>query len=259
MLEVKTHKELNPKLWDKAVEKRRNGATHYYLKEEVKAKLRTIAQAFIGYLEIPNDAVKDIRLLGSSANFNYTKHSDIDLHIVVDYNKVHKDCPVVQGYLFAQKSLFNKEHDITIYGIPVELYAESHKDNTVSNGIYSLKENKWIKKPSPLTDVKVDDTAVKSKYGELERAINDTTSQEEAEELLEKIKRMRKAGLAENGEFSVENVVFKKLRDNDLIGKLKSQIKAAFDNKLSLKEGKTEYEALVRYIVQDTLVDYLTR
>lgn len=259
MLEVKTHNELNPKLWDKAVEKRTGGATHYYLKEEVKAKLKTIAQAFIGYLEIPNDAVKDIRLLGSSASFNYTKHSDIDLHIVVDFNKVHKDCPVVKGYLLAQKSLFNKEHDITINGLPVELYAESHKDNTISNGIYSIKEDKWIKKPKPLTGITVDDTAVKSKYGELERAITDTTSQEEAEELLNKIKRMRKAGLAENGEFSVENIVFKKLRDNNLIGKLKEQIKSAFDNKLSLKEDRADYNALVRFIVQDTLVDYLTR
>lgn len=245
-MDIKLNKTLNPKLWDKDI-----------LKEEVLAKLRTIAQAFIGFLEIPNDAVKDIRLLGSSANYNYTKHSDIDLHIVVDYEKVHKTCPVVAGYLYAQKSLFNKEHDITIYGIPVELYAESHKDKTASNGIYSLKENKWISKPSK-PKLNVDDLAVKSKYEELERAINDTNSQEEAQQILDKIYQLRKAGLDEVGEFSVENIVFKKLRDNNLIQKLKGQIKTSFDKKLSLKES-IEDESYIISLAQKIFAEYLTR
>ena len=245
-MDIKLNKTLNPKLWDKDI-----------LKEEVLAKLRTIAQAFIGFLEIPNDAVKDIRLLGSSANYNYTKHSDIDLHIVVDYEKVHKTCPVVAGYLYAQKSLFNKEHDITIYGIPVELYAESHKDKTASNGIYSIKENKWLSKPSkPKLDV--DDLAIKSKYEELERAINDTNSQEEAQQILDKIYQLRKAGLDEVGEFSVENIVFKKLRDNELIQKLKEQIKTSFDKKLSLKES-IEDESYIISLAQEIFAEYLTR
>lgn len=245
-MDIKLNKTLNPKLWDKDI-----------LKEEVLAKLRTIAQAFIGFLEIPNDAVKDIRLLGSSANYNYTKHSDIDLHIVVDYEKVHKTCPVVAGYLYAQKSLFNKEHDITIYGIPVELYAESHKDKTASNGIYSIKENKWISKPSK-PKLNVDDLAVKSKYEELERAINDTNSQEEAQQILDKIYQLRKAGLDEVGEFSVENIVFKKLRDNELIQKLKGQIKTSFDKKLSLKES-IEDESYIISLAQKIFAEYLTR
>jgi predicted nucleotidyltransferase len=259
MEEVKTHDKLNPKLWNCLQEKGHNGKTTYILKDEVKAKLKTIAQAFIGYLEIPNDAVKDIRLLGSSANFNYTEHSDLDLHIIIDFDKVHKDCPVVAGYLWAQKSLFNKEHDITIYGIPVEVYAESHVENAVSNGVYSIKEDKWLKEPKPLTNISVDDIAVRAKYTELERAIKETTSQEEAEELLDKIKRMRKAGLEKGGEFSVENIVFKKLRDNELIGVLKDRINTAFDKKLSLKESRDDYSALVCYIVQDTLVDYFNK
>ena len=247
-MEIKINKILNPKLWDKDI-----------LKEEVLAKLKTIAQAFIGFLEIPNDAVKDIRLLGSSANYNYTKHSDIDLHLVVDFDKVHKNCPVVEGYLHAQKSLFNKEHDITIYGIPVELYAESTKDHTQSNGIYSIRENKWLSKPSK-PKIDVEDLAIKAKYDELAKAIEDTNSQEEAEELLERVYRLRKAGLDEAGEFSVENIVFKKLRDNNFIQKLKDQIKTSFDKKLSLKEdfSKESHKALVKYIAYTTAADYLT-
>jgi len=258
-LEVKINKRLNPKLWDRFQEKRVNGNISYHLKDEVLKKLREIAKAFIEYLEIPKDAVKDIRLLGSSANYNYTKYSDIDLHLVVDLNMIHKSCPVVEGYLRAQKTLFNKEHDITIYGIPVELYAEATTDHTASNGIFSVMENKWIHEPSE-PKVSINDLAVRAKYEELEKAIEMTGSQDEAKELLEKIYILRKAGLEKGGEFSVENIVFKKLRDHNLIQKLREQVKHAFDKELSLDEKKEEkHKALVKYIMTNTIADYLTK
>lgn len=247
-MDIKINKTLNPKLWDKDI-----------LKEEVLTKLRTIAHAFIDFLEIPKDAVKDIRLLGSSANYNYTKYSDIDLHIVVDYEKVHHTCPLVANYLYAQKSLFNKEHDITIYGIPVELYAESHTEKTVSNGIFSIKENKWISHPTE-PKVNINDFAVKSKYDELKKAVEMTGSQDEAKDLLEKIYTLRKAGLEKGGEFSVENIVFKKLRDHNIIQKLREQVKHAFDKELSLDEKKEDkYKSLIKYVMTNTLAEYLTK
>ena len=48
---------------------------------------------------------------------------------------------------------------------------------------------------------------------------------------------MRKAGLAEEGEFSVENLVFKKLRNEGVIGKLMDIRKEDVDKELSLGEG----------------------
>ena len=224
----------------------------YHLKEEVADKLNEIAHAFIEQLEIPSDAVRDILLLGSSASYNYTSYSDIALHISVDYDKVHKDCPVVQGYLFAQKSLFNKEHDITIYGIPVEVYAESTKDKTQSNGIYSLRNKRWIEEPKKIKPDEENDTAVKAKYNELQKAILDTNAQDEAQSILDKVYKMRKAGLERGGEFSVENIVFKKLRNNNLLQKLKDQIKISFDKELSLKES------LSSYMVMNAVLGYLT-
>jgi len=255
-LEVKINKRLNPKLWERWQEKRIGGSISYTLKDEVLNKLREIGKAFIEFLDIPKDAVKDIRLLGSSANYNYTKYSDIDLHLVVDFNKVHKDCPIVAGYLLAQKAVFNKDHDITIYGIPVELYAESTEDNTASNGIYSVKEGRWIKEPSE-PKVNINDLAVRAKYEELEKAIEMVGSQDDAKELLDKIYILRKAGLEKGGEFSVENIVFKKLRDNGKLQVLKQQVKHAFDKELSLTESASS--TLIRFIVQDTLIDYLTK
>lgn len=252
---MQLRKELNPKLWNCQKEKRTFGHVQYYLKPEVSEKLIQIAHEFIKFLEIPKSAIVDYRIVGSSANYNYTKYSDIDLHIVVNYDKVHKDCPVVKGYLYAQKSLFNKEHDITIYGIPVEVYAESDKDHTESNGVWSLKYNGWVQTPTELK-VDIDDIAVKTKYEELKEAINDNNSQEEAQKILDKIYKMRQSGLEEGGEFSVENIVFKKLRDDKLIEKLKKQIKVSYDKKLSLKEN---YNGLVKNIVIQCIAEYLTR
>ena len=66
-----------------------------------------------------------------------------------------------------------------------------------------------------------------------------------AEKLLDKIKRMRKAGLAEGGEFSVENLVFKKLRDNGVIEKLMKIKNDEIDKKLSLGEAIEILESLL--------------
>jgi len=230
---MKTFKnELNPKLY--------NGEE---LKPEVLKKLKEIAEAFIDFLEIPKTAVKDIVITGSCASYNYTKHSDIDLHVIVDPNKVHEDCPIVGPYLLSKKSEFNQKHDIYIYGVPVEVYTELEGQGTIHNGLYSLN-NGWIDFPKKIPPLK-NSAAVKAKYNEYVEAAKEIKEGDLAEKLLDKIKRMRKAGLEEGGEFSVENLVFKKLRDNGFIGKLMKIKKEKVDKDLSLEET---YEDLIMSI-----------
>lgn len=245
------HNELNPKLWD---------GTN--LKEEVIEKLQEITEAFIEYLDIPSDAILDVRITGSSANYNYTPYSDLDLHLIVDYDKVHEDCPIVEGYLWSMKSAFNKEHDISIYGVPVEVYAEDSNNPAMSNGVYSLLNEEWIKMPEkiPPTD---NDAAVDVKYNELKEAVEKMNDSEEAEELLDKIYKMRKAGLANGGEYSVENLAFKKLRNDGSIEKLKQIKKENIDKKLTLesyknkiKEGQVIYNLSDTYATKDESLPY---
>ena len=228
---MKFHDELNQKLFNKEE-----------LKPEVKEKLKEIAEAFIDYLEVNKDAIKDVVITGSSVSYNYTKYSDIDLHLKVDYDLIHEDCPIVEGYLWASKSTFYKDHDITIYGIPVEVYAESIEEDTVHNGLYSLWQDKWIDKPNkiPPTD---NDSAILSKYNELKEAADRIQDSEVASELIDKIYQMRKAGLQEAGEFSTENLAFKKLRDEGIIERLREMKKQKIDKELSLEsynEGLAE-------------------
>ena len=224
---MKFKDKLNPKIW-----------TGFNLKPEVKDKLKEISDAFTEYLDIPSDAIKDVRITGSSANYNYTPHSDIDLHLIVDYDKVHEDCPVVEGYLWSMKSQFNDDHDINIYGIPVELYAEDSRAQAISNGVYSLLKDKWLKKPEKIKPTD-NDNAVNAKYNELKEAIDRCDDSEEAQKLLDKIYQMRKSGLSEHGEFSTENLAFKKLRDSGKLEKLKKLKKQKIDKQLSL-EGKSK-------------------
>ena len=226
------HKELNPVIWDKDK-----------MKSEVEKKLKEIANSFIKFLDIPESAVKDIVVTGSTASYNYTEHSDIDLHIIVDTDKVHKNCPIVGEYLLSKKSEFNQKHDIYIYGIPVEVYAEVEGQGTVHNGLYSLRTG-WIDFPQKIKPT-TNDMAVKAKYDEYFEAAKEIKDGDLADKLLDKIKKMRKAGLEEGGEFSTENLVFKKLRENGVIAKLMKVKKDEIDKKLSLEEAIEILEGLL--------------
>ena len=78
------------------------------------------------------------------------------------------------------------------------------------------------------------------------RAAKEVADKEQAEKLIDKIKQMRKAGLAKNGEFSVENLVFKRLRDNRVIEELMKTKKEGIDKELSLEENLNKvYENLI--------------
>lgn len=230
------HDTLSPKIWDWWRDKSPYAPFHYELKPEVAKKLKEIADAFIEFLEIPRNAIKDIVVTGSMASYNYTPQSDIDLHLLVDFDKVHKDCPIVGDFLISKKNEFNKNHDIFIYGIPVEVYAESIDNDNVHNGLYSLTTNSWIDEPKKLKPLD-NDVAVKAKYKEFVEAAKNVKDGEVADKLIQKIKRMRKSGLAKEGEFSVENLVFKKLRNDGTIGKLMDIKKEDIDKELSLKES----------------------
>ena len=70
---VKFHDRLNPRLWD----------NREHLRPEVHATLMAITREFQEFLGVPDLDVVDITISGSNAAYNYTKNSDIDLHLVV--------------------------------------------------------------------------------------------------------------------------------------------------------------------------------
>ena len=213
---IEYHNQLNPEIWN-----------NFMLIPEVKNKLMDIANNFIEFMEINKDSILNIVFTGSLANYNYNKFSDIDLHIIVDFDKIHKDCPIVGEFFNAERSLFNKKHNITIKDYPVEVYVEDSKNPATSSGVFSIKNNTWIKKPE-YKNIDIDDKAVKVKHNYYVKIIKEVLKNkhgiEEAENILNKIYNMRKSGLSKGGEYSVENLVFKLLRNENLINKLKGYI-----------------------------------
>jgi hypothetical protein len=226
-LTLQYHNQLNPKLWKQ-----------FSLRPEVSKKLSMIAQTWAAFAKIPPKAIKDVILVGGNANYNYTDYSDIDLHVVVDTKKIPECTGLLDEYLRSKKQLWGLIHDITIHDHDVELYAQDHTvPYTKGQGVYSVQRNKWIVKPKQ-QQVDLKDPALQQKvdqYIEKIQTLIDSNAEEETfQDLKKKFTEMRKSGLTQGGEFSLENMVFKELRNLGYIEKVDTYLRSRQDQRLSL-------------------------
>lgn len=229
--------QLNPVIWEKNNE----------LKSEVRRKLLQIANDFFKELELPAGTVlDDIVLTGSIANYNWSKYSDIDLHLRLDFSKLNGNADIVRNYMLSKKTIWNLTHDITIHGYPVEVYIENIGDPHVSSGVYSILNNKWINTPDP-DKVQIDKSNVIKKAesyeanlpviqklikaGKFDKAIATI------DQLKARIKSMRQAGLESGGEYSIENLAFKVLRRSEFMDTLSSMRTNAYDLQMGINES----------------------
>jgi len=221
------HNELNPQLWESGK-----------LKPEIKDKLLEIAQAFLDTIDIDID-VEDITLTGSLANYNYTKYSDFDLHIITDFKEYDVKPELLKDYFNAKKTVWNSTRNITIKGYDVEVYIQDIEEPHHSTGVYSLKDSDWIKKPNATKEKKEIDLSLVSKKKQsmldmINYALSDDCNVECAEKTKEKFMELRKAGLEKGGEFAPENLAFKELRRSGDIERLVQGVLAKKDRVLSL-------------------------
>lgn len=220
---LEVHSTLNPKLWTSSAE----------LHPDVEEKLFGIVDLFTSNLSIPIDVI-DARLVGSNASYNYTQYSDIDLHIVANFESIDVDPVVLQSAYNLEKGAFNKNYDIKIHGLDVEVYIEDLNAATITNGIYSLYLHKWIKFPKKIEVPDVDVSRETNIWTDkIEDAVD--TSGEKAKELLNSIYLVRKNSLEVDGEFGKGNVLFKELRNLGLLDKLRTKIKQSDSERLSLE------------------------
>jgi hypothetical protein len=221
------HTELNPQIWD-----------GMQLKKDIKNKLLDIGQTWVEWVGLPQSAVKDYILVGGNASYAYTSYSDIDLHILVDKRKID-NCPnLIDDYLKDKKQLWSLTHDITILGHDVEVYAQDIKEPVPPDqGAYSLNNDQWITEPKH-QEVNLNDPSIEKKVNEYIEKIDDliasTAEDESFDKLKEKIRNMRSSGLKKSGEVSIENMVFKELRNRGYLDKMNAYIKSTQDKRLSL-------------------------
>lgn len=221
---IEYHKELNPKLWDRD-----------RLRSEVRGVLLRIADDFLDFVGLPIDVV-DIVITGGNVNYIYTNKSDIDLHIIANYDDVN--CDREADELFDTKRLLYKEqYDLTIRGVPVELYVEDHRHPAVSMGVYSISHDRWINKPRadlPQYDKEDLEHWVKVWRTVLKHAIQ-TKDLQTCRTSIKLLRDYRKKGLkTANGEFSIPNLVYKSLRNDNTVKSISELITRLHDQSLSL-------------------------
>jgi hypothetical protein len=230
--------ELHPKIWD-----------NFEINEEIKGELIQIAQDFYEKLELKNEIV-DIVLCGSLSNYNWSeKYSDHDLHIIVNYDDLSDDYDLVDKMFDFAKKQWNSEHDIQIKGFDVEIAVQDEEvlyeeiEAGKMGGVFSLLKNEWIKKPSK-QDFVPDEDLIRKKAENIMSQINEIEDKfkegETYDNLIDKIKKVwkkikegRRAGLEKEGEFSLENLVFKLLRRNGYISRLLEVRKKSYDKQFS--------------------------
>jgi hypothetical protein len=215
---------LNPVLWK-----------NNQLKPIIRYKLLQIAKNFIDFIAIDKLNLKDITISGSNAAYTYTDQSDLDLHLIVD---IPSDQETQLKQLFdAKKNQYNFTRNIQIKGIDVELYVQGSKDTHHSAGIYSVLDDRWISEPKQ-ERVDINDDDVENKVNNYISKINLALKSNNKKRLVavkDELAKIRKVGLDQGGEFSVENLTFKVLRAQGYIGKLRDKIRELEDKELSLR------------------------
>jgi predicted nucleotidyltransferase len=216
------------------------------LNATVKSKLMKIADDFYKGLKLPSEVkMKDVIFTGSLANFNWSKFSDVDLHIVLDFSQLEGGDQFKEDFFWAQKALWNQEHNITIFDYPVEIYAQDIKAKLVATAVYSVKFDKWILKPEH-ENFKINKKVIKNRAEMFIERLKDIRDDYKAKDyqnvvdkvaaLKDKIKKYRTAGLDNGGEFSIENLVFKVLRRTPFMDILDSYKAKAYDTLMSVEE-----------------------
>jgi predicted nucleotidyltransferase len=221
----------------------------FTMRDEIKSRLLEISDDFIESLGI-EFFVHDIVLTGSLANYNWSQYSDVDLHILVDFNEIDgiegKDTKIIytimKEFFDAKKNVWNEKHDIKIKGFDVELYVQDVNEPHISSGVYSVLNNEWEIEPKKETP-NIDDRMILEKGEYYAKLIDNLISQSKKENVLSKIEQLRKkikefrqSGLESGGEYSYENLTFKLLRRNGYIEKLLKLKTDLTDKKLSITQ-----------------------
>lgn len=235
-------KSLNEKIWV-------NGR----INSRVRLRLLDIADDFIEFLNVGWVRPDDIILTGSLANYNWSRYSDFDLHVVVDFKKVDERTEFVSEYFNAKKNEWNNNHEnLKIYGFPVELYVQDSNETHTASGVYSLEKDKWLVEPerNNIKAIQLNKYYIKEKALQFIKAINKLQKEADGEsdehkisvigrkvkKLFDKIKGVRKAGLLSSGEMSSGNIIYKILRRMGWIEVLLDMKHEVYDKMRSIEQ-----------------------
>lgn len=220
----------------------------FKMRDDIRKKLLDISDNFIDSLGV-EFFIHDLVLTGSLANYNWSNFSDVDLHIIVDFDEIVEGKPdsesfitIFKEFFDAKERVWNERYNIKIKGYDVEIYVQDINQPHVSSGVYSILHNKWIVEPN-IKSPNIDDKKIldKSEYyakkiDELVQLATKEDVSDKLDTLRKKIKEFRQSGLESGGEYSYENLTFKLLRRNGYFGKLLKLKTDITDKKLSITQ-----------------------
>ena len=235
------------------------------LNSRIRLKLLDIADDFWEYVNLTWVKPSGIILTGSICNFNWSQYSDIDLHLIVDFDEIDEKIEFVKDYLDSKKNEWNNEHSgLQIMGYPVELYVQNLGEMPESNGIYDLEENDWIREPNPddIKSIGLNKFSIKKKAAKIMTIIDDMYDAlastddshkieqmgDDASYLWKKVKEMRKSSLEKNGESGSGNIVYKILRRTGYLDRLFKLSNVVYDKFNSITESKSKKKKYTVYI-----------
>ena len=218
---------LNPKIWN-------NDAT---LVDGVAECIESIVNQF--KKDFPIDLnIADIRLVGSNASYNYNDNSDLDIHLVINFEAVPYEASVLKALCNSYRNKFNNYYNMTVKGLPVELSIEDMSSNVCSNGVYSVTNREWIKKPTLIIKPDVNMTNTEQ-FIKLTSRINEILSNpnsKDIEDMINQLYLIRKNSILIDGEYGRGNLLFKAIRNTGLLDKLKEELYKTISKELTLEQ-----------------------
>lgn len=203
--------ELNPVLW-----------SDNKLRPEIKEKIMDLVNEFQSTLDIPL-TILDINIVGSNASYNYTDKSDVDVHIITNFEEYGYPQELVTAAMNSFKSSFNSKYDITYGGYNVELYIEDVKSSPQSNGIYSIVKDEWIKEPIKLQPIEIELEPELSEFTNRINQVIQSGTEEDILRVIDDLYLLRRNSLVVDGEFGKGNLIFKTIRNEGLLDALKER------------------------------------
>ena len=162
----------------------------YRMKPEVRDSLLQIVKDYIEFTKVDID-VDDITLTGSLANFNWSEFSDVDVHILVDFEGMDI---LFKKYLDSKRMIWNSLRDVTVKDFDVEVYVQSTEEPHFASGVYSILYDEWLVEPVMEEEVAIDSNKIleKSKqWMEMIDSIENDKNRKEPEDLLLRIDKLK--------------------------------------------------------------------
>lgn len=237
-------KQLNNKLFkkDKTLDSR------------VRLQLLDIVDDFIKTLAVDWVKPEHIYIIGSAVSYNWNNESDIDINIIYDYKKIYNKTDFVDEYFYSKRNDWNNKHTkLKIKSFPIEMTVINKNNDIVSNGIYDLEKNTWVKEPKEIKEPNFNKEKINKNVKKYSDKIDDICKQVDSEKDKHKLSKLqnnlkkldkelsqfrKKALNTKKKEMADNNITMKLLKHAGYIQKLRDYQNKAYDKQMTINEKK---------------------